>query len=124
MLSLRKLFKKEKPAPPMPPWETVVELMYDKQLDVFQDEAVTVIYSKDKTMRYIVLKDEKGLFTYQLEAIYQYDEEEWKYTFSEDHDLPAMWEPFSGIAGRSFFETEEELLKEMKTELEYKRYFR
>ena len=30
-------------------------------------------------MRYVVLKDEKGLFTFQLEAIYQFDEEEWKY---------------------------------------------
>ena len=34
-----------------------------------------------------------------------------------------MWEPFRGIVGKSDFENEEELLKEMKEESEYKQYF-
>jgi len=58
---LTKLFKK-KPVveiPPRPSWETVVEMMYDKHLDAFSDEVVKVIYSKDRSMRYVVLKDEK-----------------------------------------------------------------
>ena len=46
--------------PPMPSWETVVEMMYDKYLDTFSDEDVKVVYSKDRSMRYVVLKDEKG----------------------------------------------------------------
>ena len=79
--------------PPMHSWETVVEMMYDKYLDAFSDEVVKVIYSKDRWMRYVVLKDEKEFFTYQLEAIYQYDEDEWKYICSHDNVLPAMWEP-------------------------------
>ena len=61
---LTKLFKK-KPVveiPPRPSWETVVEMMYDKHLDAFSDEVVKVIYSKDRSMRYVVLKDEKGFF--------------------------------------------------------------
>ena len=74
-------------------------------------------------MRYVVLKDEKGFFTYQLEAIYQYDEDEWKYICSHDNALPAMWEPFRGIAGKSFFENMDELLKELNAEPEYKSYF-
>ena len=45
--------------PPMPSWGTVVEMMYDKHLDAFSDEVVKVIYSKDLSMRYVVLKDEK-----------------------------------------------------------------
>ena len=68
---LTKLFKK-KPVVEIPPrhsWETVVEMMYDKHLDAFSDEVVKVIYSKDRSMRYVVLKDEKEFFTYQLEAI-------------------------------------------------------
>lgn len=122
---LTKLFKK-KPVveiPPMPSWKTVVDMMYDKHLDAFSDEVVKVIYSKDLSMRYVVLKDEKEFFTYQLEAIYQYDEDEWKYIFSHDNVLPAMWEPFRGIVGKSVFENIDELLNELKAEPEYKRHF-
>lgn len=118
---LKKKLKEE--TPPMPSWETVVEMMYDKYLDAFSDEIVKVIYSKDHSMRYVVLKDKKGLFTYQLEAIYQYDEDEWKYICSHDNVLPAMWEPFRGIVGKSFFENMDELLKELNAEPEYKCYF-
>ena len=109
--------------PPSPSWETVVEMMYDKQLNVFSGEVVRVIYSKDRAMRYIVLKCENKVFTYQLEAIHQFDEDEWKYICAHDNALPAMWEPFRGIVGKSFFENIEELLKEIKTEPEYKQYF-
>ena len=122
---LTKLFKKKVVVeiPPMPSWETVVEMMYDKHLDAFSDEVVKVIYSKDRSMRYVVLKDEKDFFTYQLEAIYQYDEDEWNYICVRDNALPAMWAPFSGIVGKSIFENIDELLKEIKTEPEYKQYF-
>ena len=109
--------------PPRPSWETVVKMMYDKHLDAFSDEVVKVIYSKDRSMRYVVLKDEKEFFTYQLEAIYQYDEDEWKYICSHDNALPAMWEPFRGIVGKSVFENIDELLNELKAEPEYKQYF-
>lgn len=121
----KRLFQKEKPKefPAMPPWVELVKMMYDKSLDAFVDEVVRVVYSADNTMRYVVLKDEKGLFTYQLEAIYQFDTDEWTYICSNNVALPAMWEPFRGIVGKSFFENEEELLKEMKEEPEYKQYF-
>ena len=120
-----KQFKKKlkEEIPPMPSWETVVEMMYDKHLDAFSDEIAKVIYSKDRSMRYVVLKDEKGFFTYRLETIYQYDEDEWKYICSYNNSLPAMWEPFRGIVGKSFFENMDELLKELSAEPEYKSYF-
>ena len=125
MSFFKRLFQKEKPkeVPAMPPRAEIVEMMYDKSLDAFAEEVVNVVYSLDKTMRYVVLKDEKGLFTYQLEAIYQFDEDEWKYICFHNDALPAMWEPFPGVAGKSLFENEEELLKEMKEEPEYKQYF-
>lgn len=125
MKFFKKLFQKgkSKEVPTMLPWAEVVEMMHDKHLDAFAIEVVRVMYSADKTMRYVVLKDEKGLFTYQLEAIYQLDEEEWKYIFSNDDALPVRWEPFGEIIEKSFFESEEELLKEMKAEAEYKQYF-
>ena len=72
------LFRKKpnRDIPPMPSWESIVEMMRDKHLDAFADEVVDVIYSKDSSMRYVILRDENGLFTYQLEAIYQYDKDE------------------------------------------------
>lgn len=108
---------------PMPSWEKIVELLYDKYLDAFCDEIINVFYSKDKSMRYVVLKDENGIFSYQLEAIYQFDEDEWKYTCSKDNTLPAMWEPYSGVCGSSLFANVEDLMKELKSQPEYKRYF-
>lgn len=120
-----KLFKKKPRTElsPMPPWETVIEMMYDKHLDAFADEVVDVIYSKNRSMRYVILKNDNQLLTYQLEAIYQYDEDEWGYIGFRENALPAMWEPFRGIVGKSVFESMEELIKEMKSEPEYKRYF-
>ncbi|MDY3760132.1 MAG: hypothetical protein SOZ93_02230 [Eubacteriales bacterium] len=125
MKFFKRLFQKEKPkeVPVMPPWPEIVEMMYDKYLDSFADKVVSVVYSIDKTMRYVVLKDEKGLFTYQLETIHQFDEDEWKYICSHNDALPAMWAPFRDFVGYSLFENEEELLKEMKEEPEYKQYF-
>ena len=119
------LFRKKpnRDIPPMPSWESIVEMMRDKHLEAFADEVVDVIYSQDCSMRYVILKDENGLFTYQLEAIYQYDEDEWKYICSHDDALPAMWEPFRGIVGKSVFENTKDLLKKLKSEPEYKQYF-
>ena len=107
----------------MPPWETVIEIMYDKHLDAFSNEVAKVIYSKDRSMRYVILKMDNGLLTYQLEAIYQIDEDVWRYICSSDNALPAMWEPFRGIDSKSLFESMEELRKEMMNEPEYKQYF-
>ena len=119
------LFKKKPNTaiPPMPSWETVIELMYNKHLDSFSDEVVEVIYSKDRSMRYVILEENNGLFTYQLEAIYQFNGDDWRYICSNDNALPAMWEPFRGIVGKSFFESVEELRKEMQNEPEFKQYF-
>lgn len=110
--------------PPMPSWEDIVKIMYNKQLDSYFDEVVRVVYTKDKSMRYVILKDKKGYFTYQLETIYQFDEEEWKYTYIDSNTLPAMWESSIGTVGGSIFENVEDLQKEMISTPEYKRYFK
>lgn len=125
MSILRKLFhKKSNPdIPQTPEWKTIVEMMCDQNLDGYAQEVVQVIYSKDRTKRYVILKDEKGFFTYQLEAIYPYDRFEWQYVSSHKDVLPAMWEPFRGSSGKSIFESTEELIKEMREEPEYKQYF-
>ena len=109
--------------PPMPSWNKIVEMMYDKCLDAFADEVIQVIYSQDRTMRYVVLKSEKGLFTFQLEEIQQFDDDEWKYIFSEKDAMPAMWEPPCGYLNNSIFETKQDAIKELMSEPAYKQYF-
>ena len=115
--------KSKETIPPMPSWEAIIEMMHDKCLDAFSDEVTDVIYSKDRSMRYVILKGDSGLLTYQLEAIYQFDEDEWKYICSHDNALPAAWEPYRAMHGNSFFDSMENLLKEIKNEIEYKKYF-
>lgn len=110
-------------ARPRPSLEAVAEMMYDQYLDAFSDEVVSVIYSKDKTMRYVILKSDRGYYSYQLEGIYQYDEYEWQFISSNDKCLPALWEPLEGKLGSSFFGSIEELMPEIENEPEYKQYF-
>ena len=119
------LFRKKpkQDIPQMPSWDLIVKMMRDKNLDAFSDEVIEVLYSIDCSMRYVILKDEQEFFTYQLESIYQYDDDEWQYICSYDNALPAMWEPFRRIEGKSIFANIEELKKELQTEPEYKRYF-
>ena len=120
------LFRAEadvKPIPTRPDWDAVVKVMYDTGLDAFGDEVVKVIYSKDKSMRYVILKDEQSIFTYQLEAIYQYDDEEWQYICDSNEALPAMWEPHSNGWCGSRFNKIDDLMKALIYEPEYKRFF-
>ena len=125
MKLLEKLFRKrvKNHVRPLPSWETIVKMMCDAQLNMFSDEIVRVIYSKDMSMRYVVLRNDRGLLSYQLEKIFPLDEEEWCYFGSNDHALPAMWLSAAGHTGKSVFESTEELMREMKSEPEYLNYF-
>ena len=119
------IFKKKQKTsiPLMLPWESVVEIMYDKQLDSFLDEVVKVIYSKDKTKRYVILRSKKGFLTYGLEVLYAFDEDEWQWIGREKDALPGYWGPSTGVGIKSVFEKEDELMKELVCEPEYKCYF-
>ena len=117
----RKFRKEKRIVSPMPEWNEIVEMLYDKSLDCFDDEVVKVIYSNDKATRYIVLKSDKGFFTYRLEKIYQLDEEEWSYRCSFDL-TPAFWQDVDN-GSKSIFSNLEDALKELEQEAEYK-FFR
>ena len=114
----RKFRKEKRIVPPMPEWNEIVEMLYDKNLDFLDSTVEKVIYSKDKSKRYVVLKSDKGFFTYRLEKIYQFDEEEWSYRCSFDL-TPAFWQDVDN-GSKSFFSTLEDALKELKQEAEYK----
>ncbi len=104
-------------------WEDIVERLYDQYLDAFAGEVIEVIYSKDKSMRYVITESEKGLFWYGLEAIYQFDEDEWKYIRKSDKALPAMWEAHPDCNYNSFFSSKDDALREINAEPYYKQYF-
>ncbi len=123
--STKRLFRKnrreKRKVPQMPEWNEIVEMLYDKNLDFLDSTVEKVIYSKDKSKRYVVLKSDKGFFTYRLEKIYQLDEEEWSYRCSFDL-TPAFWQDVDN-GSKSIFSTLEDALNELKQEAEYK-FFR
>lgn len=106
------------------PYQRIVEIMNDRQLDFGQDKDVrTVIYSKIHDRRYVIIYDEsKAIFTYTLEIIQPYDEEEWLYVCHRHDTLPADWSAIQEPGG-SFFATFDDVMKEIKADPTYKTYF-
>ena len=106
------------------PYERIVEIMDGKHLDFGSNKyAHTVIYSKAHDKRYIIIYDKsKEIFTYSLEYIRPFDEEEWCYISHDHNALPAEWsvmkEPMASIFG-----TFDEVMTEIKSEGTYKEYF-
>ncbi|MBR4014291.1 MAG: hypothetical protein IKJ00_08380, partial [Clostridia bacterium] len=106
------------------PYQRIVEIMDNKQLD-FDDNkyAHTVIYSKAHDKRYVIIYDKsKEFFTYSLEIIHPYDEEEWMYICHIYDALPAYWSAIKE-PGASLFGTFDEVMNEIKSEPTYKEYF-
>ena len=115
---LGKFRKEKRVVPEMPEWNEIVEMLYDTNLDFLDLTVEKVIYSRDKAKRYVILKSDKGFFSYRLEKIYQFDEEEWSYRCSFDLS-PAFWQDVDN-GSKSIFSTLEDALNELKQESEYK----
>ena len=107
---------------PMPYWEEIVPMMYDKGLDCWSDEIVRVVYNPEHSKRFIIMKSEHGYYKYVYEIPHQFDEEEWMYIGSQLGALPAMWEPV-GDNCVSLFSGMEEALEAIKALPEYKLHF-
>jgi len=121
----KKLFSKkhsEKPVPPIPTMEEIINHLYDKALQFANDEIIKVIYSNDRSKRFILLKSEKGFYKYIYEEICVYDELDWEYFAFVNNAYPGWWEP-KGPSGHSFFGTEEEAISALQNEDKYKLYF-
>ena len=119
-------FKRKQPqiATPIPPWEEIVEHMQGKGLSGFSDSVATVIYSKDRSKRIIILQSENGYFKTIYEEIRVFDEDEWVYFCNDPGAYPAWWEPTaSSINTKSFYASETDALKEIMSSFEYKAYF-
>ncbi len=114
--------KKKKAVAPrrrIPTWDEVVESMYGKAL-AYADEVVEVIYSADKSRRYVVLKSDVGYFTYISERLHARSEDELNY-FPDGSEL-GYWLPENDGA-KHIFDTYEHAKAELRSEPEYIRYF-
>ena len=107
----------------MPPIEEIVETLYNKQMSFTDYEIVKVIYSSDKTKRFIILKSTNGFYKYTYEEICVLDEDEWKYCCNDANAYPAFWETRDKSSAYSFFGTENEAFLSMKQESEYILHF-
>ncbi|MBQ8719467.1 MAG: hypothetical protein IJY65_00340 [Clostridia bacterium] len=95
---LRSIFKKKKEkAPAMPPYDEIVKALYDKDLDYSDSLKICkVIYSKDKSKRFVVLASDKGFFRYTYEEICVLDKIDWNsyYDYGYPGNIkPGWWEP-------------------------------
>lgn len=107
------------------PIEQIAEIMYNKNLSFF-DTVVKVIYSRDKTKRYVLLKrinDGNYLFLYEELMVFDSDELQWRRTDSANPQdaLPAYW--CTKNSGVSLFGTLDEVYNSIQFEPEYIEYF-
>lgn len=102
------------------PTEEIINRMYDKSL-CFTDEVLKVIYSKDKSKRYVILQNESGIVHFVFEEIELYDDYESNFLENSWDAPPAVWNSFN--THRSFFGTLDEAVQNLKFESEYKQYF-
>ena len=122
--NLVKINKNDTNIPPIPPFSEIVEMMFDKSLSFSENlQVIKVIYNEEKTKRFIVLKSINGYYKYTYEELCVVDEEEWMHIYNLENPVHAWWEPMDRSFAYSFFGTEEESLKMLMQEVEYKHYF-
>ena len=123
---LKSIFKKKKvDIAPMPPYDEIVKSLYDKELNYPDSIKICqVIYSKDKSKRFVVLKSNKGFFKYTYEEVCVFDELDWASHYAYIENIkPGWWEPKDRSFAYSFFGTEQEAFEALKRETEYKQFF-
>ena len=116
--------KQTREIPSRPCWDEIISIMYNKQLNGFDAKVIEVLYSSDKTRRFVLLKDNNGVFRYCFEELHPFSEEEWMYVSRSGAILPAIWETPSSWQGTSLYATLEDMRKELELSPEYKLYFK
>lgn len=111
------IFKKKELPRQMPSWERIVGMMYGKQLGNFRGRVLEVLYSRDHTMRVLLLRNKKGMYHYHFEKIEAYELDDWLYYKKMNPDaLPAIWVFMDSEAETDFFATEQEAARELAKE--------
>jgi len=100
----------------------IIEAMYQKQL-LFCGEVQRVIYSAERDMRYVILKNSRGMLYYVFERILPWSDYDLEYIAHTSDPLPAEWVQWTDNQSKSYFSEMTELITELKTEPIYKEYF-
>ncbi len=90
--------------------ETIIEQMFNEPVD---EQCEKLFYSPDKKKRLIVIKNRFGSYSYYTEKLTILDEEEIRCCGQN-----AIWEPQYGYGGISFYENIDDLLKDIKVEIQ------
>lgn len=106
----------------MPNKIELAEIMYNKGMS-FCDEVIDVLYSTDKLKRFVILRNDRGLYKYLYEVVEPFDEEEWKYIGNSEDALPAYWITTKEFDDISFYDSVEAVMKEIRVHPEYIEYF-
>lgn len=110
---------------PMSPIDEIVEIMYDKQLCYIDEiEVVNVVYSKDKSKRFVVTKSNKGFYKIEYEEICLFDEQEWSYICNNEDALPAYWSAIDDSNSHSFYGTEDDAMNAIQQDSKYRQHFK
>ena len=118
------MLQKKSKQPPLPSLEEIVEALYDQDLDGFAHEVVEVLYSKDRSKRYIILKSKSGFYTYLLEGVCTWDKDEWANLSSHENVASGWWEEsLHRDTQKSYFGSLEELKAELYAEFDYQQHF-
>ncbi len=109
----------------MPPYDEIVKSLYDKELNYPDSIKICqVIYSKDKSKRFVILESNKGFFKYTYEEVCVFDELDWTSHYAYIENIkPGWWEPKDRSFAYSFFGTEKEAFEALKCETPYKQFF-
>lgn len=109
---------------PMSPLEEIAEIMYNKQLRYIENiEVVYVVYSKDKSKRFVVTKNSKGFYKFEYQEICLFDEQEWLYICNYEDALPAYWSSVDDLNSYSFYGSEDDVMKALWQDVKYRQYF-
>ena len=109
---------------PMSPMEEIVEIMYDKQLNYIEGiEVVNVVYSKDKSKRFVIIRNDKGFYKFEYQEICLFDEQEWNYICHSEDALPAYWSAIDNLNSYSFYGSEDDAIKVLLQDVKYRQYF-
>lgn len=104
--------------------EELAEIMYDKQLVFVPEiEVAEVLYSYDKSKRYVILKNNNGTYTYIYERIIPLDEDEINLLCLQENFLPAYWCE-DGDKHCHLYNTHQDALNGIFEEPNYKIYFK
>jgi len=99
--------------------DEIVSWLYENQLNSSDTEADEVLYSRDKTRKFVISKNDKGYYTIKYEVVHFRDEEE----NGAYMEIPGWWEGEPCVIDHSFFGTLDEALAEIKLTPEYYMYF-